>query len=135
MRVSYNDEIPVSSLAACVFHMPLLGYTWLQRCASLFLRCSRACEVTSSPLVQFEVFVTIVQAVVQFDVECCSDHFRHWLPMNAQLLHADQPGNLRRQTRRLHAGECAHERSSTSSMFSWVLISPEPHLSVVSDTV
>ena len=25
MRVSYNDEIPVSSLAACVFHMPLLG--------------------------------------------------------------------------------------------------------------
>ena len=89
MRVSYNDEIPVSSLAACVFHMPLLGYTWLQRCASLFLRCSRAREVTLSPFCTIRSVYHHPPVLLFNSMLSAVQITSGILPMNAQLLHAD----------------------------------------------
>jgi hypothetical protein len=73
VRVSYNEPL-ASSLAAQLFHMPLLGCIWLRHYASLFLHCCCAREATPSSFVQIEVAVDIVQCCHSVR---CSLLFRH----------------------------------------------------------
>lgn len=103
--------------------MSLLGYVWLHRCASLFLHCAHACEVTSSPYCTIRSvcpnrpalsFYSALSAIQELQASNASEC--------GSCLTLTSLVAFNGKTRRLYVGECAYERSSTPSIFLWVFM-------------